>query len=261
MNIEESIVASILLEAGLTEVLGARHVKNFEAYKLNPIRLYDNNKKNAVRKQMRTIPNFHPHPIDKHEYWDWITERALEKQQELKDREQERLDKKQADREEVIRHAEEMWGTTPMISLKRIHQIDEEQKEKLAEEEVTSRVSKEIHSLPEFHFDGLDTDRVMILACVRQMLVICDKIGFLKFVPFREKEMAELIESTFLLDQKFNSVHIRETMSPKQWAIIYSDANNETLNSIMNKAIEANGDVRELWKDCVEILDEMATES
>lgn len=154
MNKTEAIFVQLLESVGCTEVLAARYAAPYKPYDLQKIRVTDNNEKNRQRRPMTPIPDFHPHPTEKHEYWDWMSERAMERWQLFKDKAQEQEEQKREQREEVIRQAEEAWGDMPMITLRGIHKAEKEAAEE-KEQSAEARVSKELDSVEPFNMDAI----------------------------------------------------------------------------------------------------------
>lgn len=153
MNKIEAIFVQLLESVGCAEVVASRYADAYKPYDLQKIRMTDNNEKNRQRRPMTPIPDFHPHPTEKHEYWDWLSERAAERWQKLADKAQEREEQRKEQREEVIRQAEEAWGETPMITLRGIHKAEKEEAEQ--EQSAEARVSKERESVEPFNIDAV----------------------------------------------------------------------------------------------------------
>lgn len=119
------MIASALVHAGFgiriedgTVVVAFKGSK-FEPYKLQRINFVDNHDRNRVQNH-RDIPPplMKVYPKDKIEYWNLLTERALEHHQRLVDTQAE-LDEKRADnRREVLETVEEVWGRPRLLTIK-----------------------------------------------------------------------------------------------------------------------------------------------
>jgi hypothetical protein len=103
----------------------------FKPYDLQRVRITDQHLGQVVRREWVGIPKKYDAPTDRFEYEDWIQEKAMEKWRELADRHKEQLERKRADREEVLRVTEEKWGAEPLVSLRHIHELDEKSKKRL----------------------------------------------------------------------------------------------------------------------------------
>jgi len=253
MNKTEAIFSELLEAVGCHEVLAARYPAPYKPYDLQPIRVTDNNEKNRQRRPMTPIPDFHPHPVEKHEYWDWMSERVMERWQSLKDKAQEREEQRKEQREEVIRQAEEAWGDTPMITLRGIHkaelkEADDEKEEQTAE----GRVSNERESVEPFNADVVRAHAWRDVSVSRLLLDLMKELQHsrkLSVIPNLEGRASfdAAARQVFALRSKFKRVMIFEShvrVADGSFGVVYPDTN---FSDHITECLRHSPKARSIW--------------
>jgi hypothetical protein len=254
MKHEEVIVHALLQDAGLTEVLASRYPDVYKPYDLQPIRKTDHCEKNRVRKSMTPIPDFHPHPTDKYEYWDWMSERALERWQTFKDRNEEREEAKKEQREEVIRVAQEAWGDMPMISLREIHKADEKLKEPETET-AEARVASEFEEIEPFILDNvkmtiMHNDRIGAKHLISLFSLLARSRKLLIFTP-RSHDLEQAIKDLFKYRTNFSHVVIIENYMDGSEVLIAAPS-DEIFDKYVTKCIQSSIQATKAWRKYLE---------
>lgn len=135
----ELLKAGFHVEAsGDTLVVGHVLKLEFQPYKLQRL-----NKVAQWRPQERRAKNQAPRPIgvnnppaDKYEYWDYLTEKALEVHQRLEDNASDRAKQRLENQQELREAMREAWGDPKLTTLHSIlRQADEENEKKRKEDE------------------------------------------------------------------------------------------------------------------------------
>lgn len=138
------MIASALVNAGFgiriedgTVVVAFKGSK-FEPYKLQRINFVDNFDRNKVQNHREIPPPLMKvYPKDKIEYWNLLTERALEHHQRLADNQKELDEQRAENRKEVLETVEEVWGRPRILTIKSLmdaqKKLETERKEQEAE--------------------------------------------------------------------------------------------------------------------------------
>ena len=267
MNKAEAIFSELLGAVGCHEVLAARYPAPYKPYDLQPIRVTDNNEKNRQRRPMTPIPDFHPHPVEKHEYWDWMSERVMERWQMFDDKAQEREDQRKEQREEVIRQAEEAWGDTPMITLRGIHkaELKEAEEEKDEEQTAEGRVANEREPVEPFNTDSVrahawrDANISRLLLDLMKELQRNRKLLLLPKLEGRDA-LEAATRQVFMLRAKFKRVMIFEThvrVGDGTFGVAYPDVN---FSEFVTECLRQSPKARSIWIKLQQCLAELEDE-
>ncbi len=119
-------------------VVGHRLDLHFEPYKLQRINKVSpfHTQERRARKQAPNPLGLNTPPTDKYEYWDYLTEKALETHKRLADSEAERVKTRLENQAELRKAMEEAWGTPQLLTLRSfIKDTEEKQAERLKQEE------------------------------------------------------------------------------------------------------------------------------
>lgn len=118
-------------------VVGHRLDLHFEQYKLQRINKVSplHTQERRARKQAPNPLGLNTPPTDKYEYWDYLTEKALETHKRLADNETERIKTRLENQAELRKAMEEVWGTPQLLTLRSfIKDTEEKQAERLKQE-------------------------------------------------------------------------------------------------------------------------------